>query len=86
MSMYNLLYDSKNFRKATESFWSYYPDKPNSRYSNDNNARTRIFYPIKDSESFDCKTKLVGKLPVGENDLKDVQIVVPLKHLFRFFF
>ena len=25
----NLLYYSKNFRKATGSFWNYYPDMPN---------------------------------------------------------
>ena len=50
--MFNLLYCSKNFRKTTGSFWDYYPDKPNSEYVGDN-ERTRVFYPIKDSESFD---------------------------------
>ena len=30
MPMYNLLNYSKNFKKTTGSFWSYYPDKPNS--------------------------------------------------------
>ena len=66
--MYNLLYYSKNFRKTTGSFWNYYPDKPNSEYVG-NNERTRVFYPIRDSESFDYKTKLFGTLPAG-NDAK----------------
>ena len=85
MPMYNLLYYSKNFRKTTGSFWNYYPDIPNSGYNN--NDRNRIFYPIKDSESFNYKTKLVN-LPTGNNEaeLKDVKIVVPLKNLSNFMF
>ena len=83
---YNLLYYSINYRKTTGSFWNYYSDIPNYGYNNDNNERTRIFYPIKDSESFDYKTKLVGKLPDAENDLEGIKIVVPLKHLSRFIF
>ena len=86
MPMYNLLYYSKYFRKTTGSFWNYYPDMPKSGYDNDNNARTRMFYPIKDSESFNYKTKLVGKLPDGEDELEDVKIVVPLKNLSNFVF
>ena len=84
MPMYNLLYYSKNFRKTTGSFWNYYPDKPNSGYDNDD--RDRLFYTIKDSERFDYKTKLIGKLHDGGNDLEDIKIVVPLKHLSRFIF
>ena len=84
MPMYNLLYYSKNFRKTTGSFWNYYPDKPNSGYDNDD--RDRRFYTIKDSERFDYKTKLIGKLHDGGNDLEDIKIVVPLKHLSRFIF
>ena len=92
--MYNLLHYSKNFRKTAGSFWNYYPDMPNSGYNNENNARTRIFYPIKDSESFNYKTKLVGSVP-GANDnlnndvtaeLEDVKILVPLKNLSNFMF
>ena len=53
-----------------------------------NNNRDRIFYPIKDSESFNYKTKLVGNLPAGndEAELEDVKIVVPLKNLRDFMF
>ena len=86
MPMYSLLYYSKNYRKTTGSFWNCYPDMSSSGYNNDSNATTRIFYPIKDSESFDYKTKLVGKLPDGQEELEDIKIVVPLKHLSRFLF
>ena len=38
------------------------------------------------SKSFDYKTKLVGTLPDGEDDLEDIKIVVPLKNLRNFMF
>ena len=82
--MYNLVYYSNNFRKTTGSFWNYCSDMANSGYNSNN--RSRIFYPIKDSESFSYKTKLVGKLPDGQNYLEDIKIFVPLKHLSRFIF
>ena len=72
--MHNLLYYSKNYRKTTGSFWNYCKDEPNSAYVG-NNARTRIFYPISGSENFDYKTKLVRKLPDGEEELKHIKIV-----------
>ena len=83
--MYNLHYYSKNYRKTTRTFWNYYRDEPNSGYVG-NNARTRIFYPIKESENFDYKTKLVGKLSASEEELEDITIAVPLKDLSRFIF
>ena len=52
MPKYNLLYYSENVRKTTGSLWNYYPNMPKSGYNNDNNERTKNFYPIKDSESF----------------------------------
>ena len=84
MSMYNLLYYSKNFRKTTRSFWNYYRDEPNIGYNND--GRDRIFYPIRGSEGFNYETKFVGNLPAGRYraELEDIKIVVPLKHLSRF--
>ena len=36
MSMYNLLYYYKNYRKTTGCFWNYYKDEPNSGYNNKN--------------------------------------------------
>ena len=82
----------KNFRKTSGSFWNYYPDVPSSGY-NDNN-RDRIFYSIRNSESFDRKTKLVGTLPAAadidnnnvETELENIKIVVPLKNLSNFMF
>ena len=79
--MYNLLYYSKSFRKTTGSFWNYYPDMSNSRYIGENDEKTRVFYPINNSESFNYKTKLIGNLPAGNNvELEDIKIVVPLKN------
>ena len=82
--IYNLLYYSKNFRKTTGSFCNHYPDIPKSGYNNNN--RDRIFYQIKDSESFSYKTKLVGKLPESEKKSENVKSVVPLKNLSNFMF
>ena len=94
MPTYNLLYYSRNFRKTTGSFWNYYPDMPNSRYNDDDNERTKIFYPIKNLESFDYKNRIIGSL--GNNlpvvyylvkaELRDIKIVVPLKNLRNFMF
>ena len=93
MPMFNLLYCSKNFRKTTGSFWNYYPDKPKPGYDNEDNERQRIFYPIKDSESFDYKTKLINTLSGNAdaaNDVttepEDIKIIVPLKNLSNFIF
>ena len=69
------------------SFWNYYPDKPNSAYLDINNRRTRVFYQIVNLESFDYKTKLIGKLPDGDNlELEVIKIIVPLKTLSSFIF
>ena len=93
--MYNLLYDSKNFRKTTGSFWNYYPDMPKSGHDNNVNLRRRKIYPIKDLESFNYKTKLIGNVPGVddpadgddiERELEDIKIVVPLKNLSNFMF
>ena len=87
MPMYNLLYYSKNFRKRTRSFWNYFPDMPKPGHDDEYDERKRIFYPIKNSESFNYKTKLVGSFDVvadaADSDVKveleHITIVVPLK-------
>ena len=93
--MYNLLYYSKNFRKTTEFFLNCYPDMPKSGHDNNANLRQRIIYPIKDSESFNYKTKLIGNVPGVadpadgddiERELEDIKIVVPLKNISNFMF
>ena len=86
--MYNLLYYSKNFRKTIGSFWNYYPDMPTSGHGYNANLRQRIIYPLKESKSFNYKTKLIGNVPGVpdpangddiERELEDIKIVVPLK-------
>ena len=80
MPMENLTEYSKNYSKTTESLWNYYRDEPNSGLgSADNN----INYSIKDSKSFDYKASITGKLE-GNNTEKEVEVVVPLKHLSNF--
>ena len=77
---------SKNFRKTTGSFWNYYPDNPESGY-NDNDARDRTFYSIRNSKSFDYKAELFGSL--GDNvptipataRIENIKFIVPLKNL-----
>ena len=78
--MYNLLEYSKNYKKTTGSFWNYYRNEPNSGIGGENNS---VNYSIKDSKSFDYKTSITGKLE-GNNTEKEVEIVVPLKHLSNF--
>ena len=46
-------------------------------------AEGNINYSIKDSKSFDYKTKITGRLK-GSDTEKEVEIVVPLKHLDNF--
>ena len=77
MSMYNLLEYSKNFRKTTDSLWTYYKDKPNSSTDNDN-----ITHSILNAESFDYEANFMEN-GVTQNNLtkNDVKVVVPLKHL-----
>ena len=92
--MCNLLNYFKTFRKTTGSSSNYFLDKPNSGNSEQpggqaNNVyeRTRVFYSIKNSESFECKNNLVGKL-IANNDaeLNNIKVVAPLKNLNSFIF
>ena len=55
MPMYNLLEYSKNYRKTTGSFWSYYRVEPNSCVGGKN---SNVNYSIKDTKSFDYKTSI----------------------------
>ena len=69
MPMYNLINYSDNYAKTSGSLYQHYKD-----YPNDN---------IADSESFKSKVKITGKTPNNGNT-KDVEIIVPLKHLSNF--
>ena len=70
MPMYNLIEYSDNYAKISGSLWQYFRDEPD-----DNN--------IEDSESFKSKIKITGKTP-NNNNVKDVEIIVPLKYLSNF--
>ena len=81
--MYNLIEHSKHYRKTTGSLWNYYRDEPNNPPANNYNAN-----PITNSESFKCKSSIIGKTPNNYSDnntiIGNVEIVVPLKHLSYF--
>ena len=80
--MYNLLENSKNYEKASGSLFNYYRDEPNeAEIANDNGAKN-IY--IKNSKSFDYKSKIVGTLAAGELEKDDVEIAIPLKYLGNF--
>ena len=66
-----------------------------SGHDNNANLRQRIMYPIKDSEGFNYKTKLIGNVPGvvdpadgddTERELEDIKIVVSLKNISNFMF
>ena len=69
MLLYNLLEYSDNYGKTSGSLWQYYRDERNDT--------------LADSESFKSKIKITGKAPNNDNE-KDVEIMVPLKHLNKF--
>ena len=68
---------------------------PKSGHYNNANLRQRIIYPIKESESFNYKTKLISNVPVVadpadgddiERELEDIRIAAPLKNKRNFMF
>ena len=87
MPMYNLLEYSKNYRKTAGSFWNYYRDEPNNPPTDNYNAD-----PITNSESFKYKSSITGKTSNANQGTeqgntktkKNLEIVVPLKHLSNF--
>ena len=80
--MYNLLEYSKNYEKTSGSLFNYYRDKPKEHTIGDGDNATNI--SIRNSESFDYKTKIVGSLAAGEFEKDDVEIAIPLKYLGNF--
>ena len=69
MPMYNLNEYSDNYSKTSGSLWQYYKDDPNDN--------------ITQSGSFKSKIKITGNTP-ADGTKKDVEIIVPLKHLSNF--
>ena len=82
MPKYNLLEYSKNYEKTSGSLFNYYRDEPNEiTIGAGSNA---INISIRNSKSFDYKTKITGSLDVGEDEKEDVEIAIPLKYLGNF--
>ena len=69
MPMSNLIECSDNYSKTSGSLWQNYKDDLNDNLAN--------------SESFKYIVKITGKTPADGNT-KDVEIIVPLKHLSNF--
>ena len=82
MPMYNLLEYSKNYEKTSGSLFNYYRDKPKEHIIGAGNNAIHI--SIRNSNSFDYKTKIVGSLAAGELEKDDVEIAIPLKYLGNF--
>ena len=80
MPMYNLLEYSKNYKKTTGSLWNFYRDEPISTIGDNT-----ITHSILNSESFVYKASFMEN-GLTHDDLtkNDIQVVVPLKHLSKF--
>ena len=82
MLMYNLIEYSKKYSKTTGSLCYYYRDEPNNPPANNYNKD-----PIKNPASSKYKNNIIGKTPNndnGDNNKKDSEILVPLKHSSNF--
>ena len=78
MPMYNLIEYSDNYAKTTRSLWQYCKDIP-ARNANDEIIISNVNNV---TDSFNFKVKFTGQT---ENDgTKDVEIMVPLKYLSKF--
>ena len=69
-------------KKTSGSLFNYYRDEPNNvRIGDGNNA---IHISIRNSKSFDYKTKIKGTLADNKLEKEDVTIAIPLKYLGNF--
>ena len=80
--LYNLLEYSKNYEKTSGSLFNYYRDEPKEHTIGDGNNPINI--SIRNSDSFNYKTKIVGSSAAGELEKDDVEIAIPLKYLGNF--
>ena len=78
MSMYNLMEYSDNYAKTTGSLWQYCKDIP----ARNDNEEIIVFDVNNVTDSFNFKVKFTGQ--TGNNGRKNVEIMVPLKHLSNF--
>ena len=78
MPMYNLIEYSDNYAKTSGSLWQYCKDIPARHAYN----IIEEFTEGNTTDSFKFKAKITGQ--TGNNGTKDVEIIVPLKHLSNF--
>ena len=88
--MYNLIEYSKNYSKTSRNLWNYYRDE----LTNDTNDNNDFNKNVVNSKYFKYKTSIIeSTYNVDENNdayvgnkagRKDVEIVIPLKHLSNF--
>ena len=76
--MYNLIEYSDNYSKTSGSLWQYCKDIP----AVNNNDDIVEFNGANATDSFNFKAKITGQ--TGNNGTKNVEIMVPLKHLSNF--
>ena len=78
MPMYNLIEYSGNYSKTSGSLWQYCKDIP----AVDNNNAIVNFTDNNLTDSFNFKVKITGQ--TGDDGIKNVEIMVPLKYLSNF--
>ena len=69
-------------KKTSGSLLNYYKDEPKEYTIGAGNNAINI--SIRNSKSFDYKTKITGSLDAGEDEKEDVTIAIPLKYLGNF--
>ena len=77
MPMYNLIEYSNNYSKTTENLWQYCKDIPAV-----NNIEIVGFGEANLTDLFSLKVKITSQ--AGNNKTKDIEIMVPLKYLSKF--
>ena len=73
---------SKNYEKTSGSLFNYYRDEPKEHTIGAGNNAINI--SIRNSKSFDYKTKITGSLDAGEDEKEDVTTAISLKYLGNF--
>ena len=76
------LFESSNNYFMTGSFWKYYRDEVINS-ANEIDGNDKINNKKRTRNSFEYKTKIIGRMP-NYNNILDAEVVVPLKYLSNF--
>ena len=82
MPMYNLIEYSDNYSKTYGILWQYCRDEPATNINNNNIEFIDFTEVNATTDSFNLRVKLTDK--TGDDGTKNVEIMVPLKHLSNF--